>query len=281
MSTSVSTSFVKQYAADVHEAFQRRGSFLRGTVRFEPNITGETVTFQKVGKGVATSKARHGQVTPMNQSHAAIVAALEDKYAGDWVDKLDENKLTINERRVIAQGGAFALGRAIDAQIIAVMDTVGASSEVGAGSQALTRANLLEAVEKLDDNDVPDDGQRWGALSPRSWSSALTIDEFASGDYVGDDLPFVDRNRVREWMGVKWMKHTGLANKGAANTANLLWHMSAVGFGMGTDVTADITWHGDRAAHFVNHFYSGGAALIDAEGVVKLKTDDTQAIPTT
>jgi hypothetical protein len=280
MSTSVSTSFVKQYAADVHDAFQRRGSFLRGAVRFEPNINGETVTFQKVGKGVATSKARHGQVTPMNQSHTAIVASLEDKYAGDWVDKLDENKLTINERRVIAQGGAFALGRAIDAQIILAMDSVGASSEVGAGSQALTRANLLEAVEKLDDNDVPDDGQRWGVLSPRSWSSALTIDEFASGDYVGDDLPFVDRNRVREWMGVKWMKHTGLTNKGAANTANLLWHMSAVGFGMGTDVTADITWHGDRAAHFVNHFYSGGATLIDAEGVVKLKTDDTQAIPT-
>lgn len=281
MSTSVSQSFVKQYAADVHEAFQRRGSFLRGTVRFEPNVTGETVTFQKVGKGIATSKARHGQVAPMNQSHTAIVASLEDKYAGDWVDKLDENKLTINERRVIAQGGAFALGRAIDSQIIAAMDGVSASSEVGAGNQALTRANLLEAVEKLDDKDVPDDGQRWGALSPRSWSSALTIEEFASGDYVGDDLPFVDRNRVREWMGVKWMKHTGLVNKGAANTANLLWHMSAVGFGMGTDITADITWHGDRAAHFVNHFYSGGATLIDEEGVVKLKTDDTQAIPVT
>ena len=278
MSTSVSTSFVKQYAADVHDAFQRRGSFLRGAVRFEPNVVGETVTFQKVGKGVATSKARHGQVTPMNQSHTSVPATLEDKYAGDWVDKLDEKKLTINERRVIAQGGAFALGRAIDAQIIAAMDTT--STSVGDGTIALTRATLLEAVEKLDDLDVPDDGNRWGVLSPRTWSAALTIEEFASGDYVGDDLPFVDRNRVREWMGVKWMKHTGVTNKGAASTANLVWHMSAVGFGMGVDVTADITWHGDRAAHFVNHFYSGGAALIDTEGVVKMLTDDTKDIPT-
>lgn len=49
---------------------------------------------------------------------------------------------------------------------------------------------------------------------------------------------------------------------------------------MGTDVTADITWHGDRALHFVNHFYGGGAALMNAEGVVESKTDDTQAIPT-
>lgn len=277
MSTSVSDSFVKQYSADVHEAFQRRGSFLRGTVRFEPNVVGETVTFQKVGKGVATSKARHGQITPMNQSHTPITATMEDKYAGDWVDKLDENKLTINERRVIAQGGAFALGRAIDAQIIAQLDAT--TTTTGAGNQALTRANLLQGVENLDDNDVPDDGQRWGALTPRSWSSALTIEEFASGDYVGADLPFVDRSRIREWLGVKWMKHTGLTNKGAANTKNYAWHMSAVGYGMGQDITADITWHGDRASHFVNHFYSGGSALIDAEGVSQILTDDTQAIP--
>lgn len=278
MSTSVSTSFVKQYSADVHEAFQRRGSFLRGTVRFEPNVVGETVTFQKVGKGIATSKARHGQVTPMNQSHTAITATMEDKYAGDWVDKLDENKLTINERRVIAQGGAFALGRAIDAQIILAMDAT--TTTTGAGTQALTRANLLQGVENLDTNDVRDDGQRWGVLSPRSWSSALTLEEFASGDYVGADLPFMDRNRVREWMGVKWMKHTGVPNKGAASTKNYCWHMSSIGYGMGQDVTADITWHGDRAAHFVNHFYSGGAVLIDAEGVSEILTDDTQAIPT-
>ena len=134
-------------------------------------------------------------------------------------------------------------------------------------------------MEALDDNDVPDDGARWGALTPRSWSSALTISEFADGDYVGADLPFMDRSRIREWLGVKWMKHTGLTNKGAASTKNYCWHMSAVGFGMGVDVTADITWHGDRASHFVNHFDSGGAILIDAEGVSQILTDDTQAIP--
>ncbi|NKB58995.1 MAG: hypothetical protein GKS00_21930 [Alphaproteobacteria bacterium] len=250
-------------------------------MRFEPNVVGETFTFQKAGKGVATSKARHGQVTPMNQNHSVATASMDDKYAGDWVDKLDESKLTINERRVIAQGGAFALGRAIDAQVIAVMDGVSSGQDVGDGTTVLTWALLLEAVEKLDDNDVPDDGQRWAALSPRSWSSALTIEEFASGDYVGDDLPFKDRNRVREWMGVKWMKHTGLTNKGIADTSNLVWHMSAVGFAMGVDITADITWHGDRAAHFVNHFYSGGAARIDEEGIVKLRTSDALAIPTT
>ena len=34
-----------------------------------------------------------------------------------------------------------------------------------------------------------------------------------------------------------------------------------------------------RAAHFVNHFMSGGACLIDAEGVVEIRINDTLAIP--
>jgi hypothetical protein len=32
----------------------------------------------------------------------------------------------------------------------------------------------------------------------------------------------------------------------------------------------DITWHGDRAAHFVSNSMSQGASLIDAEGAIEL-----------
>jgi len=63
MSTSIDQSFIKDYVADVHEAFQQRGSRLLATVRRKPNVKGSTTTFQKVGKGTATTKARHGKVT--------------------------------------------------------------------------------------------------------------------------------------------------------------------------------------------------------------------------
>ncbi len=46
-------------------------------------------------------------------------------------------------------------------------------------------------------------------------------------------------------------------------------------------VAADITWHGDRAAHFVNHMMSGQAVLIDDAGVIEGDVDDTVAIATT
>jgi hypothetical protein len=44
-----------------------------------------------------------------------------------------------------------------------------------------------------------------------------------------------------------------------------------VGHAAGADVTTDVTWHGDRASHFVNNMMSQGAALIDASGVVTMR----------
>lgn len=45
-------------------------------------------------------------------------------------------------------------------------------------------------------------------------------------------------------------------------------------------VAADITWHGDRAAHFVNHMMSGNAVMIDDTGVIEGTLNDTSAIVT-
>src|SRR3546814_15138974 len=106
---------------------------------------------------------------------------------------------------VIANAGAWGLGRKTDEMVSAQADQT--SAFVGSFASGLTRTLLLQAVEALDDNDVPDDGQRWGLLTPRQWSIALTIAEFASADLVGDDLPYMQRNRTRSWLGVNWMRH--------------------------------------------------------------------------
>ena len=114
MSTQIDNSFVKQYEADAHDAFQRQGSKILNTVRHKPGVKGSSTTFQRIGTGTATTKARHGVITPMNQDHTAIECALSDFYAGDWVDKLDELKTNIDERGAVAKGGAWALGRKVD-----------------------------------------------------------------------------------------------------------------------------------------------------------------------
>ena len=45
-------------------------------------------------------------------------------------------------------------------------------------------------------------------------------------------------------------------------------------------VSADITWHGDRASHFINHMMSGNAVMIDDTGVIEGNVNDTTGVAT-
>ena len=118
MSTTIDQAFIKQFEREVHEAYQRQGSKLRNTVRTISNVNGSSAVFQKVGKGTASTKSTHGMVPVMNLDHSNIEVVLEDYYAGDWIDRLDELKINIDERQVIANAGANALGRKTDELII-------------------------------------------------------------------------------------------------------------------------------------------------------------------
>lgn len=202
MSTQVELSFIKNFEAEVHVQYQQMGSKLRTTVRTKDRVIGATTTFQKVGTGTANTKARHGKVPVMNVEHTTVDCLLQDYYAGDWVDKLDELKTNIDEQQVVAKAGAYALGRKTDELIINQLATI--DDFVGGNTDGLTRDKVLEAFEKLGEANVPDDGQRYAVVGWKQWSQLLTIDEFANADYIGpDELP---------WKGTqakRWLEHSG------------------------------------------------------------------------
>ena len=295
MATSVTSSFVQEYTTDLHHVFQREGSMLKDTVFLKDGIVGSTAHFQKLGTGTATTKSRHGEITPMNVTHTAPSVSLADFYAGEWSDSLDEAKVNIDVRMAYAKSGAMALGRKVDEQITTVLDSTTQSTvTLTVTSSAAIQASLITFVEALDANSVPNDGQRYGVLTPRMYAQAMTFDSFASSDYVGaNGLPFVDgapgHRMFRSWMNVSWCMHPGLPGQGTSTAKCFVYHKNAVGYAIqkaernvsgGENVSADITWHGDRAAYFINHMMSGGAVMIDDTGVIEGNLNDTTAIAT-
>ncbi len=268
MSISVEQSFVKHFQADVHLQYQQMGSKLRNTVRVKDNIIGASTTFQQVGKGTASTKARHGKVPVMNVAHTPVECLLSDYYAGDWVDSLDEIKSNINERTVTARAGAYALGRKTDELIINQLDT--SKNHAGDGADGLTKDKVLEAFEMLGEADVPDDGERYAIVGWKQWSNLLSIEEFANADYVGDnELPWRG-TQAKKWLGALWIPHSGLTLQSGVR-ACYWYHKTAIGHAIGSHVKTDVTWHGDRAANFVNNMMSQGACLIDTSGVVSMR----------
>jgi hypothetical protein len=274
MSTTLDQAFIKQFEREVHEAYQRQGSKLRNTVRTISNVNGSTAVFQKVGSGTASTKSTHGMVPVMNLDHSNVEVTLSDFYAGDWIDRLEELKTNIDERQVIANAGANALGRKTDELIINALATASVNTIVDSNT-GLTKPKILEAFEIFGAADIPDDGQRYCVVGWKQWSQLLSLEEFVNADYIGqENLPFSTITQAKSWLGTTWIPHSGLPV--ASDIRSCFWfHKTAVGHAAASDVQTDITWHGDRAAHFVNNMMSQGAGLIDGNGVVTINCDET------
>ena len=211
----------------------------------------------------------------MNVDHTPVEVTLGDFYAGDWVDKLDEAAIMHDERRALVNAGAYALGRKTDELIIAAAGGASnASTQVNLS--ALTVQNCIDWVTQLGVRDVPvTDGEMFAIVSWQVWAKLLGFTQFSSADYVApQDLPFGGNTfGARRWMGYIWMPHSGLTS--ASNVRqNLAYHRAALGWAYGMDVATDITWHGDRAAHWVNNMMKGGAKLIDDIGVQRFPINE-------
>ena len=273
---TIELSFAKQFEGEVHLAYQQAGSKLKGTVRSKSGVKGSSTVFQKIGTGVASGKQRHGLVPVMSLSHAPVECTLQDYYAGEWVDALDELKISHDERSVAAKAGAYALGRKTDELIIAALKTAPSTCDVGAYTTVLNKNMILDAFSKMNLNSIPDDGQRFAIVGPLQWNALLNIEEFSSSDYSGENLPFLQGTESRKWLGINWIMHTGLP-LATANRDCFIYHKTAIGHACGQDIKTDVTWHGDRAAHFVNNMMSQGAALIDNAGVIRIKCKEAAA----
>ena len=266
MANTIDTAFIKQFETEVHMAYQRMGSKLRGTVRTAGNVRGSVVRFQKIGVGIANTKSRNGNVTPMELAHTTVEATMADFYAPEYIDKLDELKTNIDERQAVATSAAAALGRKTDEILYTAMDAGANSTQISATGAALTKANLLTLFETMGSANIPEDGQRYLAMHPKGYADLFLIEEFASSDYVGEqNLPFAGGMTMKEFLGFKIFSTSAItAGK------NMAYHSTAIGLGINSDVQTEINYVPEKAAHLATSMMSMGAVVIDDNGVYEV-----------
>lgn len=269
---TIDKAFIEEYESGVHVAYQRMGSKLRNTVRVKNNVKGKATTFQKVGKGSASQKGGPGADVPtMNVDHSSVKCTLADYYAADYHDDLDDIKINHDEKQVLMNAGAYALGRKTDEMIVGAMGET--TDIIVHGSTGLTKPKILLAFEGMGNRDVPDDGQRFAIVGWKQWTELLQIEEFAKSDYIGDDqLPWKGL-QAKRWLGTMWMPHSGLPLVGGVRKC-FWYHKTAIGHAIGKDVTATMDWIGNKQAHFVNNKMSQGSVLIDGAGVTAIEAQE-------
>ena len=265
MANTIDQAFIKQFETEVHMAYQRMGSKLRNTIR-STNVTGSTARFQKIGTGSASTKSRNGNVSPMELVHTNVEVSMSDYYAAEYIDKLDELKTNINERQAVTQSAAAALGRKTDELIIAAMDAGANSTQIHDTGSALAKADLLSLFETMGTADVPEDGQRYLAMSPAGYADLFAINEFASSDFVGpQNLPFAGGMTMKEFLGFKIFSTSAVAGG-----KNFCYHMRAVGIGVNSDVQTEVNYVAEKVSHLATSMMSMGAVAIDDNGIYEV-----------
>ena len=265
MANTIDQAFIKQFETEVHMAYQRMGSKLRNTIR-STNVSGSTARFQKIGTGSASTKSRNGNVSPMELVHTNVEATMSDYYAAEYIDKLDELKTNINERQAVTHSAAAALGRKTDELIITAMDAGANSTQIHDTGSALEKADLLSLFETMGTADVPEDGQRYLAMSPAGYADLFAINEFASSDFVGpQNLPFAGGMTMKEFLGFKIFSTSAVAGG-----KNFAYHTTAVGIGVNSDVQTEVNYVAEKVSHLATSMMSMGAVAIDDNGIYEV-----------
>jgi len=113
---------------------------------------------------------------------------------------------------------------------------------------------------------IPEDGGRYLAMNPKGFADLFLITEFASSDFVGDqNLPYAGGMTMKQFLGFNIFS-TSAVTAGK----NIAYHTSAVGLGIGADVSTELNYVPERAAHLTTSMMSMGAVVIDDNGIYEV-----------
>lgn len=283
MSNDAPQWFTTQYDSRVRHVYQNEGNMLRPTVTSAARIDSETAYFWIAGKGAARKKLRGQRAVPMNAERKKVSTTLQTWEAFDTCEEYDLDRMNVNEKEVLVQTGAYALGRATDAEIIAAIHAAAPTSGaryVGDGSTAFTLAHALSMCQQLQKSIKQWRGDVFCPLPSLFWNQLLSYKQVNSSDHIGQDLPYAKATDTRFWNGVNWFLYDDDAFPvpNANQMDVFMWQRDAVGWGNNTDLRSIWDWDNYESYWTINMQAKGAALVLQNEGLVRFRGASNSAI---
>ena len=286
MSIEVTTAFVQQYSANVQMLSQKKGSLLRDAVRTE-SMTGKNAFFDQVGKATAQKRTtRHADTPQIDTPHARRRVTLVDYEYADLIDEQDKVRMLIDPTSAYAQAAAFALGRAMDDEIISAALGTAFTGETGSTSTALpagqqianggadlTVAKLRTAKKTLDLASVDPSIPRYIAVGPDQIEALLGDTNVTSSDF--NTVKALVQGEVNQFMGFNFITTNRLSKAGNIRSC-FAWAEDGLALAIGKDVMARIDERSDKGyATQVYYCMSIGSTRMEEEKVVQIDCDES------
>ncbi len=228
MSNQIPTMRVKQYSANVFHLAQQKGSRLRSMVRIE-SLKGKSGFYDRIGSGVAQKRVvRHADTPQMNTPHSRRRVTMVDYDYSDMVDNVDKLRTIHDPINDYAKAAIWALGRAMDDEIILGALGTAYGGEEGSSSVVLPTSQKLAAhdgstttgvnfnvktwrklKEKFDSEDIDESIPRFIAFSSSQLQNLLAETEIASSDY--NTIKALVMGEVDSFLGFKTVRTERLA----------------------------------------------------------------------
>ena len=157
MSSQITTAFVQQYSNNVQMLSQQKGSLLRGSVDSE-SIVGKNAFFDQVGTATAVKRvSRHSDTPQIDTPHSRRRVSMVDYEYADLIDNQDKIRTLIDPTSSYALAAAYAIGRAMDDEIISAVSGTAFTGETGSVSTALPSSiSLVTSVSAIPLAKLPD-----------------------------------------------------------------------------------------------------------------------------
>ena len=254
MSQQITTARVKQFSANVFHLSQQKGSRLRPFVRQE-SLKGKSGFFDRIGSVTAQKKvSRHSDTPQVDTPHSRRRVTMSDYEHADLIDEQDKIRTLFDPANPYAQAFVWAMGRAMDDELIlgALADASGGedggtavalpTSQKVAGHDGTTTTGvnlnvrtLRKIKELFDANDVDPSIPRYLAHTSSQLQSLLAEEETTSADY--NTVKSLVSGELDSFMGFKFIMLERLG-RSASNVTYTVTN-GVVGAGTGTITAAN------------------------------------------
>ena len=278
----ITVAFVKQYSDNIRLLAQQKGSKLRGSVEVDTEFTGEFKFYDQMGKDEMEEKLTRNQDTPTDQAdHKRRRITKRDFVHNKLLDLEDQLAMIVDPKGKYSISAGYAAGRKIDDVLIEAMDATAytgkegsdpedfdANMQVAAGGAGLTKAKLLSAMQKLDDNDVEEE-DRHIACAPSQIVNRLGTVEVASSDY--NTVKALVEGNIDTWLGFTFHKTTRLGTNDAGARKVYCWHRWALQLAIQKEPTGRADQRADKNyAWQVFMSMSIGATRLEEERIAEI-----------
>ena len=286
MSSQITTAFVQQYSNNVQMLSQQKGSLLRNAVDSE-TIVGKNAFFEQVGQATAQKRvSRHSDTPQIDTPHQRRRVSLVDYEYADLIDKQDQVRTLIDPTSSYAQAAAFALGRAMDDEIITAVSGTAFSGETGStsvvlpsaqkitesGTDGMTIAKLREAKEKFDSASVDPSIPRYIVVGPKQISDLLGTTQVTSSDF--NTIKALANGEINSFLGFNFITSNRLSIASSKRLC-LAFAMDGIKLALGQDIMTRIDERSDKGyATQVYVCMTMGATRMEEEKVVTIEAHE-------